>query len=151
MTEGTVEIYKDSKAIVTHKRNYKGGSVTTIGTHRHPDHQAYLDSKDSDRLLEQAQKIGTSTFELAVRIFANIPIGESSFRSVRSLLALSDIYELEDIEAACQFALSINSANRRSVVEILQKRSWEAPTYMPPPSFTHANLRNRNNYETAEI
>ena len=151
LTEGVVEIYAQGKHVVTHRRSYEAGSVTTLASHRHPRHIAYLEARQPEHLLGAAAAIGGSCAEMARTILSHAQVGESGPRSVKLLLALAEEHGSQDLESACAYALLIGTASRKSVASILSRRSWEAGPLPEPPSFAHANLRTSASFQVREV
>ena len=75
-----------------------------------------------------------------------------SYRSCQGLLSLAKKYSKERLEKACEFALSIGSPRRKSVLSILEKKLDQTgiaklePEQSQPLSL-HENIRGSEFYE----
>ena len=119
-TTTTVEIFQDRKRIASHVRSYMQGQHTTVKEHMPKSHQEYLEWSPS-RIIQWANKIGTSTAEVVETIMKTRRHPEQGYRSCIGILRLGKKYTEARLEAASQRAIAIGGYSYRSIKSILEK------------------------------
>jgi transposase len=149
LTEKTIELFCRGQRVAVHVRSLRQGSHSTNAEHMPKAHRAHLEWTPG-RLLNWGVEIGPHTRDLVKHLLWNRPHPEMGYRSCLGLLNLAKRFGRERLEAACQRALQLGSANRRSVVSILEQGLDQLPlpeTATTQPLLTHENIRGPDYYQ----
>lgn len=119
-TDTLIDIYYAGNAVAKHARSYRQGQHTTIKAHMPQAHQVMSDWNE-DRFLRWAGAIGIHTEETTKRLLKRKQHPQQAFRSIFALLGLAKKYGNERLNAACERALLLDSANRKSIESILKQ------------------------------
>jgi len=104
-TNTAVEIFYKAKRVASHLRNDTRGRHTTVKEHMPKTHRQYLEWTPS-RIVNWAEKIGTSTAEIVEVILNSRNYPEQGYRSCLGILRLAKTYSEARLEAACKRALA---------------------------------------------
>lgn len=127
LTASMVEVFFQGTRIASHSKLYGyPGQYATVDEHMPPKHRQY-GKWNGERFIRWAHSIGSNT-EAAVRsILESRKVEEQGYKSCIALLTLADRYAAEDLEFACERALSYASPpSLRSVRALLQSRGQRA-------------------------
>ena len=147
LTVLTVEFFHKHKRVASHKRSYTRG-YTTVAEHMPKAHQEYA-AWTPERLINWAGKTGEATAMLVHTILASKVHPQQGFISCRGVIALSEKYGAERVEAASKRALAIGGASYTSLKSILtngldsKPLSGQAPSKEP---VIHTNIRGKGYY-----
>jgi transposase len=144
-----IEIYHKGKHVCRHRKGPLNYGYTTLNDHM-PNNHRFVKGWSSAWLIQQAEKIGPSTEQLAQNIIAGKRHPEQGFRAVMGVLNLGKKYSKERVEKASKRALLFNSISYRSVKSILEQgledegcqpnNDHRAPVY-------HENIRGNQYYK----
>jgi len=123
LTRNIVEIFFDGNRICSHKRLHgKAGQYSTNDVHRPPDHQKYL-VWNGDRFMEEAAKIGENTELVTQLLLTSTKVEQQSYKTCQALLRLAEKHSPEQLEAACEKALSYTSRPNIKTIQAILKSS----------------------------
>ena len=131
ITDSTVEIFYDHDRIASHRRlSGRPGQYATVTEHMPEDHQKYLEW-NGDRFRRWGGQIGVNTNKVIDAILTSGRVEQQSYRSCMGLLKLAEKYSQEQLEAACERALSYTGKpSYKSIKNILA--NWkEDPSPAP--------------------
>jgi transposase len=141
-TPGSVEISYKGESVAKHLRRFTKG-YTTIPEHMPAKHQAHV-KWTPDRMIRWVGEAGPSTTKVAELILASRRHPEESFNTILGMIRLGEKHGQSRLEAACVRALATNTANYRSLKNILNAKLDQSPVVAPkePDSpITHENIR----------
>ena len=120
VTDKTIEIFYNHNRIASHKRLYgRKGQYDTILEHMPEDHQKYLEW-NGDRFRKWAERIGNNTYMVVDAILTSCRVEQQAYRSCMALLKSADKYSAEQLENACEKALTYTaSPSYKSIKNIL--------------------------------
>ena len=135
LTRSTVEIFFDNRRIASHLRIAgKRGGYATREEHMPPNHREYL-KQSGDNFRREAELIGANTETVVKAILGSHKVEQQGYRSCLNLLRLAEIHSPEQLEVACERALTYTASPSLKVVQAMikggQKSTREAP---PAPS-----------------
>jgi transposase len=141
-TVSTIEIYLKGKRIASHARSPLKGKATTLKEHQPKAHQHYGDWS-VERLLETAQKSGSSTAQLVELIMQKHAVVEQGYKICLGILRFRKTAGDERLEAACRRALHFNALSFKSVKSILDTGLDRRPLPEKPRHLVlaHSNIR----------
>jgi transposase len=146
-----VEIYLDLERIAYHKRDYRRNGYTTLGEHRHPNHQfiAGIKGYDPEYFMEKAKRIGCCTHSLIVKVLEKKRFVEQTYNSCLGIFRLGEKYGNARLEAACKRALAGYKVTYTMVKEILERNLDQAPvkTNLFTAIPDHENIRGPVSYQ----
>lgn len=119
ITGTTVEILFKGQRVASHGRSSLPGRHTTVSAHMPESHKRYLEWTPS-RIIDWAEKSGSSTGEMVKEIMERRPHPEQGFRSCLGIIRLRRRYGQERLEAACTRALLMKVYSYKSVESILK-------------------------------
>jgi transposase len=143
-----VEVFHKGQRIASHPRSHTQ-LFSTLPEHMPSSHRQHREWSPG-RFLNWAQPIGPATLEVVKRQLEDLPHPEHGYRRCLGLLNLARRYGKGRLEAACERAVAIHSANYRSVSSILkqgldrQRLSEQEAEQGELP--LHANVRGRGYY-----
>jgi transposase len=151
LTDRVVEIFYRGKRVAIHPRSFLLWKHTTNSDHMPKAHQKYAGWSPGS-FLNNAIKIGPKTRDVIKQILISYKHPEQSYRSCQGLLSLAKKYSKERLEKACEYALIIGSARRKSVLSILEKKLDQTGTAKIEPEQSlllspHENIRGSEFYE----
>jgi len=151
--EKTVEIFRCSRRIALHVRNFAAGRHTTLPEHRPPRHQNL--EWTSDRMIARGKAIGPATVGVLERVLESRPHPELGYRACQGIVRLGQRYSDERLEAACQRALTLNACSYRSIQSILSSGLDRQPVEPAEVSAAHndlhTNVRGSTYYGPKEV
>lgn len=111
-------------------------------------HQHYANTTPAS-LVERAGRIGVNTATLVERLMRERRHPQHGYRAAMGILSLSPRYGRERLEAACEWALTINVLSYSSVNAILKSGlDWANPMAEPAkPAPAHKNIRGSAYYQ----
>jgi len=119
LTATTVEVMHQGRRVASHPRHGQG-RFSTLTEHMPKSHQAHREWSPG-RFMNWAADIGPCTAQVVKQQLENRPHPEHGYRACLGLLNLSRRYDRSRLEKACERALSIRSANYKSISSILKK------------------------------
>lgn len=138
VTDTAVEVFHRGKLMAVHARAHRRGEFVTLPAHRPAAHQAVIEQSHA-RLLERAAAIGPATVGL-IRLQATLKRHpEQTIRSAQGILRLAKDFSPEQLEAACERALRLQSYSYRAVRALITAPL--APSSPPSRLPEHGNLR----------
>jgi transposase len=148
LTQSTVELFQHGKRVAAHARSFQPGLFTTLDEHRPKSHQKHLEWTPG-RIVQWAEKTGSSCAELVRHILESKPHPEQGYRACLGIIRLGKAAGQDRLEAACRRALHFGTCTYRSVDSILKHRLDQQPleTELPLNSPDHANVRGRAYYQ----
>lgn len=119
-TENVIEIFYNHNRIASHRRLHgRKGQYSTILEHMPPDHQKYLEW-NGDRFRKWAERIGNNTYMAVDAILTSKRVEQQTYKGCMGLLKLADKYSEQQLEAACEKALSFTDRpSYKSIKNIL--------------------------------
>lgn len=125
ITKNVIEIFYEGLRICSHKKSdgYLGKYITEK-SHMPQSHQNYGEW-NSERFLNWAKKIGTSTEIVIKWMLSSFRVEEQSYKSCMALLKLSDKYSMIKLEAACSRALQFTPRPSLKTVQNILKSGQE--------------------------
>ena len=152
ITQHRIEIYHNHTRICSHPRRHgRPGQYVTVEEHMPLNHRQ-ASEWNRQRFVGWARKIGPSTQQVIERLLDSYRVEEQGYNSCLSILKLTDNYSEQELESACEQAISIIYAPRyRNIKRIIQARSTHQTQNLPhstPPlnESDHAYLRGENYY-----
>lgn len=146
--QSQVDIYHKYKLIATHARDRNPYQYTTLVDHLPEKHQHVLDL-NPEKLIKDADQIGTNTRELIIKILEEGSYPDQSLRSCSGVINLSKKVGSLRVENACKRALEFNQHTYTVVKNILEKGldriSDEDQDNITLPD--HENIRGKRNYK----
>ena len=152
LTASTVEVFREGKRIVSHRRSFTRGGRTTLKEHMPAQHAKMLEWTP-ERIEKWAEKVGPFTRTLVSEILSKWPHPQQGFRSALGVLKLAKKVGEARMEAASQHALANHAFSYRSVKSILETGLDRLPqTAAAPerPNGTHKNVRGQQYYRREE-
>lgn len=124
----TVRIYIGSAEIARHDRAQRPWQIVRNPLHAPPHMEQYMNTTSAG-LVRWAMSLGESVGQVAQSIMADKAV--DGMRPVRALIRLAHRYSTDRLERACERALRYDTANYRSVKEILKKNMDMLPAEDP--------------------
>ena len=153
LTSKMVEFFFNGSRIASHIRNRKKWHHSTIEAHRPKSHQEYLKWTPA-RILNWAEKTGENCKKLAAKVMKSRSYPEQGFRTILGILRLSKTHSAEELEKACQIALTLKSYRYSTVKNILQNKAnifnREIKKQNPFVITKHENIRGETYYQSKE-
>ena len=143
-----VEIFMDGLRVCGHPRTFSRRGATIEDFHMPVAHQEQA-RWTPERFEKWAGQTGPSTRELVRRMMAANLHPQQAFRACMGVIALSDSYTPQRLEAACARALRFGAKGYRNVKTILEKGlDKEEPALQPAliEVGAHANVRGSEYY-----
>lgn len=154
ISNNVVEIFHKNARVAVHQRSFDVGGFTADKNHFSPQHLAYA-NQSKQIFLDWAEGIGEATKKIIEMQYE----GKSDTYSVANktcsaLKGLTAKYSVEEIEAACQKALSIAAPTITSIRSILRTGFYKVnqesiSSQLPLP--LHDNVRGADYYQTGDI
>jgi len=119
LSADTVEVFLNSRRLVTHQRSFQKGKYTTLTEHMPKSHQKHLEWTPS-RIINWAEQTGPATAKIVETILSTRPHPEQGFRSCLGIMRLGKKYTWERLEAASARAISIRGYSYKSIESILK-------------------------------
>lgn len=148
-SQGTVEVYRDSKRVAMHKRKPFPG-YSTREEHLSKGHQQY--SKwNENYFVEKAQSIGPVCQQFIAKLIRSKQYPPQAFRQAHGIVMLTRLYANTRIENACRIGLITKKYSYKGIEEILKKgmdhnyqelfdeAQPRASTHIPPHENTRGN------------
>ena len=148
LTRDHIHIYKEGNCInpdCTLKRDGEPGGQTIVEEYRHPRHKHYVD-RDVEHYWHWAESFGSATQQIMAAQFiykhAKARLANNHCRDIQKL---SEKYEPEVFESACQYAVKYQATTVTSLKNILASKIYvtKDEDRTPPP---HTHLRGAKNY-----
>ena len=118
-SQDTVEIYRHSKRIATHKRQHFPG-YSTRPEHLEKDHQQY--SKWNEKYFkEKAKNIGPVCEEYIGKLIHSKQYPPQAFKQAHGIIMFTRLYANNRIENACRIGLATQKYSYRTIENILDK------------------------------
>ena len=148
-TCATVELYRHSKRIASHRRLYGRGKLSTRPEHMPPAHRAHAQWTPS-RLIDWAAKSGPSAGELVSQILARRRHPEQGYRACLGIMRLGRQYGDQRLEAASTRAIHLKAFSYQTIKNILASGFDQMPLpnleESSPAPTNHDNIRGPNYY-----
>ncbi|MEJ1298647.1 MAG: hypothetical protein RPU64_12540 [Candidatus Sedimenticola sp. (ex Thyasira tokunagai)] len=148
LTATSVEVMHKGQRVASHSRHGQG-RFSTLTEYMPKSHQAHRDWSPG-RFMNWAGDIGPCTAQVVKQQLENRPHPEHGYRACLGRLNLSRRYDRSRLEKACERALSIRSANYKSISSILKKgldkQPIEGEEDVQSELPLHANVRGADYY-----
>jgi transposase len=149
-TATTVEVLHRGERVASHVCSHMKGHHTTVDIHM-PAHHQHAGKWSPARLTQWAETFGPGTAALIQSVLGARRHPEQSYRTCLGILRLGKSYGDERLEAACRYALTLDSHSVRSVQSILKHRIDERQIVHDPQHelnlpAEHDNLRGADYY-----
>ena len=147
-TARTVEIFHNGERIAVHMRGSGNGRHTTVPDHMPSSHRRFV-GWTQEKILAEAERIGTCAQLLCEKILQDRPHPEQGFRSCMGILGLEKRFGAARLEAAALRALEIGARNYPSVKSILEKQLEGQPLPRSDENhqpIDHGNIRGPGYY-----
>jgi len=151
LTDSVIEIFYNHNRIASHRRlTGRKGQYSTVVEHMPEDHQKYLEW-NCDRFRKWAKQIGANTHLAVDAILTSRRVEQQTYRSCMGLLKLAEKHSSNQLDAACEKALSFTaSPSYKSIKNILvasrKKGSGKATSDEAITSSNHGITRGAGYY-----
>ena len=130
LTRDMVEVFYGGNRIASHVRLHGyPGQYAAVGEHMPREHRQY--SKwNAERFVSWARDIGKNTETVICSMLASRKVEEQAYKSCIALLKLADRHSVENVELACERALSYSHSSApslRSIQAILKNGMERKP------------------------
>lgn len=134
LTRTTVEILYDNNRIASHIRiTGKTGGYSTHEAHMPQTHQQYL-HWNGDKYRERALESGKNT-SAVVNAISWHKVEQQGYRACQTLLKLVETYSPEELESACERALTYTESPTLKIVQtIIKSGTAQSNQEQKPPS-----------------
>lgn len=154
MTKHTITIFYKNKRLCSHRRKFgHPGQYTTNEDHM-PNSHKHVGDWNGKRFIEWARKFGTATQTVIENLLASYKVEQQAYNGCRAILKLSDQYSPQQLETACQKALSIVHAPRykniKLIIQASQSKKVDAKESAVKNNQTHAILRGNPYYKETD-
>ncbi len=145
-TDSIVEIFFKNNRIAMHKRSPTPNGYSTIKEHMPKQHQQYGDWSPQ-RFNDWAANIGTHTQMVIRTILAGKKHPEQAYKTCLGILKLTDKYDNDRLNNACQKAIDFNYVSYKGIKYILEKRldNYQDELILSHPA--HTNIRGQDYYQ----
>lgn len=147
-TATLVEVSYKGQQVASHLRRYKHG-YTTLEEHMPTKHQAHV-KWSPERMITWVGEAGPATTKVAEVIIASRRHPQESFNTILGMIRLGEKHGKDRLEKACTRALESNTANYRSVKNILNAGLDKAHVPKSPKQesspISHDNIRGPEYY-----
>jgi len=121
LTRNTIEIFYDNNRIASHIRIMgKIGGYSTLEAHMPPAHQQYI-QWNGDKYRERALGAGENTCAVVAAILSSYKVEQQGYKSCQALLRLGETYSVDELESACERALTYTSSPTFKIVQTVLK------------------------------
>lgn len=124
-TSNVVEAFYRSKRIASHMRQYTPGRTSLI-EHMPKSHQEHA-SWNYEKIIDCAQKIGSSTLKLLEKIMETNPHKQIGVKACLGIIRLCKSYTDVRVEAACARALKYETYSYKNIESILKNKLDHVP------------------------
>ena len=142
-TATTIEVFKSSRRVASHLREYGRRRYVTDPVHMPASHRAHAEWTPS-KLIEWGRSVSAETGTFVEQLLESRPHPEHAYRACLGLKSLGRKFGEDRLGAACARALSIGSISYSSVKSILaeglDRLALPGETAAPAPP-DHENLR----------
>jgi transposase len=138
LSASSVEIFHGGERVAAHVRAEERGRRRTHEAHRPQRHVAVIEQTFT-RLLERAATVGPAAVEVLRRQTALRKHPEETLRGAQGILRLAVDFSPEQLERACERALTLQSYSYRTVRALIQ--SPAPPASRPSLDLAHDNVR----------
>jgi transposase len=148
VTAHTVEVYHRGNRVASHMRSISQGKHSTDSEHMPPQHK--FCKWDPQRLIEWADKCGSSVAQVIKHLLNSRAYPEQSFRSCLGILTQSKKVGNERLDAACKRAIHFRSLRCKTIVSILLNNQDRVPLPDEAEEKTipeHRNIRGSEFYK----
>ena len=150
-TEDLVEFFQNHLRVCSHPRKFVPG-ISVIPEHRPPNHRIYAES-EPDELLSWAETVGPAVLrhiEFHLNKRSDVANGRKAASALRK--AAREHGETR-LEAACAYALTLNTFALKSIRSILREEPDKRPasTETRTRSLDHENLRGAKYFADDEV
>jgi len=146
----TVEIYKDTKRVAIHPRNYVKNKYSTNPEHMPKNHQIskQIGGYTPEYFMGQAEKIGPFALQVIKQVLESKFFTQQTFKSCLGILTLKRKYGEERLEKACEMTMNSFKINYHTVKTILENNrdKFQNSTETQATSDTHSNIRGADFY-----
>jgi transposase len=150
-TRSLVRVFKNTKQIALHQRNYKKGGYSTIKEHLCSQHQHYLDRSPEFYIRKAKEKSG-SLYQLIQLIFEQERHPEQLYRTCDGLFSLQRKTEQGTFDKACNLAIEYQNYSYTFITNILKNKMTQfTESEGPKPLPVHKNVRGKGYYEQTSL
>ena len=148
ISENVVEIFFSNNRVALHQKSFQKWKYTTIADHMPSQHKKYAEWTPS-RIYKWAANVGEFTRIMCEQLISQSKHPEQGFRRCLGILRLSQRYDVDRVEKACQRAFNYKAFSYKKVKSILEyglENRLEKEIY--DESFiTHENVRGSTYYQ----
>lgn len=153
LTARMVEVFHRRTLIATHIRSFRRGYRATLAAHRPEQHRAVID-QNIERLIERAMRIGVNVAAVLREQFNRKKHPEEALRAAQGILRLAQDFSPEQLERACERALTYRTFGYRQVRALIQANADNTSHNTTPTdsgetrqlSLVHDNVRGPDYY-----
>jgi transposase len=145
-TDSIVEIFYKNSRIALHKRNPTINGYSTIREHMPKQHRQYGDWSPP-RLTNWAAKIGMSVETVINTILSAKKHPEQAYKTCLGILKLTDKYDSNRLNSACNKAIEFNYLSYKGIKYILENNldNYQEEIFQSLPA--HYNIRGQHYYQ----
>jgi hypothetical protein len=134
LTRTTVEIFYDNNRIASHIRiSGQLGEYSTREEHMPHAHQQFV-QWNGDKFRARALEAGENTSAVVCAILASYKVEQQGYKSCQALLKLGETHGFEELELACERALTYTASPTLKIVQTILKSDKPRSTEVPKPS-----------------
>jgi len=152
LTAATMEVFRQSERIASHRRSYQKHGYTTVPEHMPPAHRA-REEWTAERLIAWASKSGPATAAAIEQLLTAREHPQQAFKACLGVLRLGQEHGGQRLEAACRHALTTQTVSYRRLKGLLSRplEQLTLPEPEPPtPPLQHPNVRGARYYDPTE-
>lgn len=143
LTDRMVEVFDQGQRVAAHPKGTIKGQFSTDPTHRPEGHQAVVELNHG-RVLQRAEAIGVATAAVIRAQADRRKHRDETLRSSLGILRLAKDFSGDELEAACQRALTLKSLSYRAIATLI--KTAPAQPALPLPKIDHTNVRGPDYY-----
>jgi transposase len=145
-TDTDVELFHKNQRIASHKRDRTPNQYTTVKEHM-PPHHRFVSEWSPQRFINWGQNIGEPVKIVIEQVLARRKHPEQAYRACMGILHLEKQYSRDQLNKACQRAISFQQYSYNAVKKILANKLEECQMDCFGPLPDHQNLRGPHYYQ----
>lgn len=151
LTSTKVSFLRRGKCVATHIRSFVRDGTTTDPKHRHPSHKPLMEWSE-DAAMSWAENLGPNVAALLKIHLSRNPGYHGGYRATEGMRSLSKRYTVEELDAACSYALAYKIFGASDLRGILFKQlykllSMDLEGKSSSLTTDHENIRGSSHYE----
>lgn len=144
-TAHIVDILYKNRAVATHPRSDEVHGQSTEKSHMPANHRAWSEV-NADAIVEWSEEVGPMTRAMTERILEANAIGKQGVRRATALKKLAGVHGKENVERACELALSFGSSSYRQIESLLRHSDLADAENNQQTVTEHDNVRGPSAY-----